>query len=280
MEEGPPVQGVILLGVQRFARERFGPDFWRMVENDVNIAGRLYLPSQSYSMSEVDSVIGSVSRHSGMSVPLVLESIGDYVAPDMFGVYASLIDPQWNLLDVLLRSETIVERAALKHGIKLANTPVQGRAGSNGEMILAYRSPWRICQLIKGLVRGLGAHMDQPVSIEEVRCMSTGGPSCEFAVKVERMRPTRTRMASAPGGTGFGKSGSGERAERVSSLPPSTSRGDTRSTPGLAAPIRFDRHTPLPPEPQFTTTRTSNFPPPADSDLGAFGPDFPGNRRR
>ncbi len=281
MELGALVQGVILLGTQRFARERFGPDFWRMIETDVNIAGRLYLPAQSYPMSEVDAVIGSVSRHSGMSVPLVLESIGDYIAPDMFGAYASLIDPQWNLLDVLLRSEAIVERAALKHGIKLANTPVQGRAGNNGEMILAYRSPWRICQLIKGLVRGLGAHMDQPVNIEEVRCTSTGSSSCEFAIKVERVRPPRQRMPSVPERMGLPKSTTGERPDRASSLPPSPfPRPDTRSTPGLSAPQRFDSKAPQPSEPGFsTTTRTTNLPPPPDYNDGFPGRDPSGNRR-
>jgi hypothetical protein len=281
MEQGAMVQGVILLGVQRFARERFGPDFWRMVESDVNTSGRLYLPSQTYPMSEVDAVIGSVSRHSGMTVPLVLESIGDYVAPDMFGAYASLIDPQWNLLDVLLRIEAIVERAALKHGIKLANSPLEGRAGSNGEMVLSYQSPWRICPLIKGLVRGLGAHLNQPVTIDEVRCMSTGSSACEFAVKVQLARPARQRMGSVPDRMGFGKSNPGERLDRASSLPPAPSpRPDTRSAPGLLAPHRFDRNTPMPPEPSIPPARPSNPPPPFDSDSGPGGYDTPGHRRR
>lgn len=238
------MQGVVLLGIQRFARERFGPDFWRMVETDAGIAGRLYLPSQSYPMSEVDAAIGSVSRHSGMSVPMVLESIGDYVAPDMLAAYSSLIEPQWGLLDVLLRSEAIVERAALKHGIKLANSPIEGRTGSNGDIVLAYRSPWRICQLVKGLVRGLGAHLNEPVTIEELRCAAMGSPACEWAVKIERVRPMRSRMASVPSALGNGKS---IPAERPSAAPP---------------------------------PRPSNIPPPPDSEGGYALPDPFGIRRR
>lgn len=282
------MQGVILLGIQRFAKERFGADFWRQVENDVGIAGRLYLLSQSYPMSEVDSVIGSVSRHSGMAIPMVLESVGDYVAPDMLGAYASLIDPQWNLLEILLRIDAIVERGALKHGVKLANSPVLGRPGSNGEIILEYRSPWRICPLIKGLVRGLGAQMNQPVTIDEMRCMAAGNPSCEWAVKVERARPARQRMASVPTGLGSLKSNPFDRADRPSSLPPSPTqspipglRADTRSTPGLSAPQRFDRNTPLPPEPVYPTpNRTTNMPPAPDSNGDMWGDDPFGNRRR
>lgn len=274
------MQGVILLGIQRFVRERFGSDFWRQVESEASITGRLYLPSQFYPIVEVDSVIGSVSRHSGMSIPMVLESIGDYIAPDMLGAYASLIDPQWNMLDVLLHSEAIVERGALKHGIKLTNTPVEGRPGLNGEIVLTYHSSWRICQLIKGLVRGLGAHMEQPVLIDEIRCMSANSSVCEFAVKVERVRPSRQRMASAPNGMGMGKSTPGD---RPSSLPPSPGhfpRVDTRSTPGLAAPRtqRYESPTPLDSTPP--PKRTTNMPPAPDSDSGSFSLDSLKNRRR
>lgn len=277
------MQGVILIGVQRFVRERFGSDFWRVVETEANIVNRLYLPSQSYPMTEVDSVIGSVSRHSGMSIPMVLESIGDYVAPDMLGAYASLIDPQWNLLDVLLHSEAIVERGALKHGTKLSHTPIEGHTGKSGEIVLTYHSPWRICQFIKGLVRGLGAQMHQPVLIDEIRCMSANSSACEFAVKVERVRPSRQRMASVPGGFGEPKSAPGA---RPSSLPPSPShfpRVDARSSPGLGAPSsqRYDSPSPL--DPAQIPKRPTNMPPAPEADSGSYSLDsldLLKNRRR
>jgi len=211
-----------------------------------------------------------------MTVPLVLESVGDYVAPDMLGAYANMIEPQWTLLDVLLRSEAIVERAALRHGIKLANPPLQGRVGGNGEILLAYQSTWRICPFIKGLVRGLGAQMNEPVTIEEVCCMSGGSPLCEFAVKAERGRVARQRMSSITGGMGALRSASGERVDRVSSLPPAPSplpRADARSSPGQSPPNRTDRNTPIPPRPEIPKARTTNPPPP-------FDPDIPALRRR
>jgi len=274
------MQGVILLGAQRFVRNRFGGDFWRIVETEANVVGRLYLPSQSYPTAEVDSVIGSVSRHSGMTIPMLLESIGDYIAPDVLGAYASLLDPQWDLLDVLLHSDAIVERGALKHGVKLLNSPIQGRPGTNGDVVLTYHSPWRICQLIKGLLRGLGAHMEQPVLIDEMRCVLANSSECEFLVKVERVRPSRQRMASVPTGLGGSRSNPGD---RPSSLPPSPGhfpRPDTRSTPGLTAPQPNRYESPAPADPTQVPKRTTNIPPAGDSDSGVFSVDSFKNRRR
>jgi predicted hydrocarbon binding protein len=222
----------------------------------------------------------SVSRHSGMTVPLVLESIGDYVAPDMLGAYASLIDPQWMVLDILLHCEAIVEKGASKLGTKLARVPVSARVGSNGEILLAYQSQWRICQFIKGLVRGLGAHMDQPVLIDELRCMSASSPICEFAVKAERMRPARSRMASVSSEFAINtKSSSLGRLDRNSSLPPSP-RGEPRSTPGLSAPMppRFDPSHQFDPAP--STKRPTYLPPPAESDSGSYSLESLKNKRR
>jgi predicted hydrocarbon binding protein len=263
------VQGVILIGMQRFVRERFGDEFWRTVEAEVNISGRLYLPSQRYPISEVDAVVASVSRHSGMTVPMVLESVGDYVAPDMLGAYANMIEPQWTLLEVLLHSEAIVERAAKKFGITFANSPVRGRAGANGEIVLAYQSSWRICPFLKGLVRGLGAVMDLPVSIEEIRCMTRGSASCELVVKAERSR-SRGRMASVPGSGSIAPPKMP--ADRASSLPSAP-----RSIPGQPPSSKSERHTPLPPKPDMPAGRTSNLPPLPEPDFSGMGP---GNRRR
>jgi hypothetical protein len=274
------VQGVILLGVQKFARVRFGSDFWRIVETEADVVGRLYLPSQFYPTAEVDSVIGSVSRHSGMSIPMVLESIGDYIAPDVLGAYGSLLDPQWDLLDVLLHSDAIVERAALKLGVKLPESPIYGRPGPNGEIVLTYHSPWRICHLIKGLLRGLGAHMEQPVLIDELRCVTAHSPECEFSVKVERVRPSRHRMASVPNGLANPRSIPGD---RPSSLPPSPGhfpRPDSRSTPGLTGPASNRYESPSPTDSMQPPKRTTNIPPPGDSDSGVFSLDSFKNRRR
>lgn len=250
------MQGVILIGIQRFVRERLGSDFWRTVESEANIVGRLYLPSHAYPMSELDAVVASVSRHSGMSVSLVLETVGDYLAPDMLGAYANMLDPNWGLLEILLRSEAIIERAALKHGERLEPPPLTGRAGVNGEVVVTYQGIWRICPLIKGLIRGFGAHMDQPVLIDESRCMLMGSSSCEMGVRLERARPMRQRMSSVPSGmSAFRPS-----VDRASSLPPApSSRNENKAFPGPT------RQTMPPPAP---AARTSQLPPsPLDFEL-------------
>lgn len=275
------MQGVIILGTQRFARERFGADFWRVVDSETNLAGRLYLPSQCYPTAEVDAVIGSVSRHSGMTIPMVLESVGDYIAPDLLAAYSSIVDPQWTLLDILLHSEAIVERAALRHGVALQHSPIEGRVGKDGEIIVVYQGQWRICPLIKGIIRGLGAHMNQPASVDELRCVAAGSRMCEWGVKVERIRTPRSKMASIPTGVGISRS---NLTDRPSSLPPAPApspvpRFDTKSTPGIPSPYRFERHTPLPPEPTYGTTRKTSFPASADSDNEKSGQDSERRRR-
>ncbi|HMY21022.1 MAG TPA: heme NO-binding domain-containing protein [Polyangium sp.] len=275
------MQGVIILGTQRFVRERFGAEFWRMVDIDANLGNRLYLPSQCYPMADVDAVISSVSRHSGMTIPMVLESVGDYVAPDLLAAYSGIIDPQWGLLDILLHGEAIIERAALRHGNPLPHSLIEARVGKEGEIIVAYQGPWRICPLVKGIFRGLGAHLNQPATVDELRCVSAGSRICEWGVKVERARAMRPRMTSVTG-VGIVRT---NLTDRPSSLPPAPAptplpRFDTKSSPGIPTPYRPERHTPLPPEPTYGTTRKTNLPPSFDSDNEKSGQDPQGNRRR
>jgi hypothetical protein len=78
--------------------------------------------------------------------------------------------------------------------------------------------------LLKGVVRGLGATLDQPVTMDEQRCMATGASSCEFTVKAEREQkaPLRRRLTPPPISAAAVKAAMfGERSTDRPSAPPS-----------------------------------------------------------
>ncbi|WP_153819363.1 heme NO-binding domain-containing protein [Polyangium spumosum] len=178
--------GVILLGFQNYVRDRLGEELWRTVQTEAGVAGRVYLPSQSYPGEELQALVSSLSRLTGMTMPLVLESFGDKLAAELLRVYGGLLDPRWRVLDVLIHSEELVERMAQRNGDITPQSPLTGRWGKDGEVILSYQSHLKHCALIKGIVRGMGANLEQPVLIEEIRCMLTGATACELAVRLER----------------------------------------------------------------------------------------------
>lgn len=187
------VLGVILLGFQNYVRERLGEELWRTVQNEAGVVDRVYLPSQTYPGEELTALVTSVSRLTGMSTPLVLESFGDKLAAELLRMFGGLLDPKWRVLDVLVHSEELVERMAQRSGDLAPQSPITGRWGREGEVVLIYQSHLRNCALVKGIVRGIGANLEQPVLFEESRCMSAGATACELAVRLERAQQLTER---------------------------------------------------------------------------------------
>jgi len=180
------VQGVILVGLRKFVRERLGDGTWRTVQEEAGVTDRVYLPVHAYPDEELIDLVASISRLTGMSTALVLESFGDYIVGDLLKAYSSLIDPSWKLLDILTHCDELVARVNRRHGGGTTVVPVKARVGLSGEVVLIYSSSLRLCALLKGVVRGLGSHLEQPVVLEEICCAQAGASACEIAVRLER----------------------------------------------------------------------------------------------
>lgn len=247
------VLGVILLGFQNFVRERLGEELWHTVRKDAGIGDRVYLPAQSYPGEDLYALVSSVSRLSGMSTPLVLESFGDTLASDLLRVYGGLLDPKWRMLDVLVHSEQLVEQMAQRIGEIATPSPLAGRWGKDGEVLLVYQSRLKLCALIKGIVRGLGANLEQPVVFEELRCMHAGSTACELSVKLERTqhadRPHGLRRRHTPPAISVAAVRGamlGARSQTPSAPPPSSGVISTRtSSPSSAPGARSEPPSPL-----------------------------------
>jgi hypothetical protein len=180
------VQGVILVGLRKFVRERLGDGTWRTVQEEAGVTDRVYLPVHGYPDEELAALVASISRVTGMSAALVLEGLGDYIVGDLLKMYSSVLDPSWKMLDILTHCDEVFTRASRRYGGKSNLVPVSSRMGPGGEVVLMYSSPLGLCSLVKGIVRGLGSHLEQPVLLDEICCALTGASACEIVVRLER----------------------------------------------------------------------------------------------
>jgi len=282
------VQGVILLGLQKFVRERFGESLWSTILLDAGLGGRVYLPVQTYPGAEIVALTASLSRHSGMSTQLVLESFGDALAQSLVEQYATEVDPRWKFFDLLVQGDELIERIQRKNGASMPHSPITGRWGREGEVVLSYQSPLPLCALVKGVVHGLGATLEQPVIVEELRCMAQGAVSCEFSVRPARERQSslRRRLTPPPLSALAIKAamlGVGDRSDRPSqppslpppSMPPS-SKGEQSAVSSSRPTHRPDPAT-IPPA-SGVTTRPSPSNPPGSAPGASSIPGAPGSR--
>lgn len=168
------------------------------------LADRIYLPLQTYPSRELGEILRQVAEATGAPLSRLLEEYGEFIAPDLLRMHATLLDPSYRLLDIVGRSHEILTRMVLqKKAAVPLSTSLRGRRVSAHEALLTYSSPQRLCAIVKGVVRGAATHLGEPaVLITEPKCMLSGHEHCEIHVKTSslsvRRAPRSSRGLDAP----------------------------------------------------------------------------------
>lgn len=195
------MHGIIFLYLQKFAQQRVlqpGPlpgkegardqaQVWERLLTEAGLRQTSYSAVREYPDEDALALVGAASRALNLPVPAVLESFGEFLAPELLELYNTLIPPDWKTLDVIANTEELIH-AAVRVRNPGARPPVLlCLRTSPTELQIMYSSRRRMCSLAKGIVTGLARHFGETVAINDEACMLRGDPFC--ALQVIQLEP-------------------------------------------------------------------------------------------
>ena len=178
------MHGIIFSELRKYVDTTLGNGAWTATLADAGLANKLYLPIQEYPDTDVVALVTSASRTTGLPVPSILEDFGEFIAPALLGLYRTLVKPEWKTLDLLEHTEQTI------HSVVRARNPGAKPAELSAVRVgpdlvdLTYFSQRKLCPVAKGIVRGMGKHFGEEITINEVACMHSGAPACRMEVRV------------------------------------------------------------------------------------------------
>jgi hypothetical protein len=110
-----PLNGTVFIEIGKFAQSRIGEQSWRDVLKRAAIPERVYYRVADYPDAEASAQLAALA--SALHEPLgdVIESLGEFIAPDLLRMARYWIEPQWKTLDLIANTElTIHETCARK----------------------------------------------------------------------------------------------------------------------------------------------------------------------
>ena len=145
-----------------------------------------YLPSGVYPDDGAVAMLQSVADTTGEPLGDVVERFGEFLAPHLFKVAGTTVDPTWKVLDLVEQTDRIIHSM-----IRIKNPGAKPPALETvrvdpQELHLVYASSRRLCRLARGLIRGMARHLGELVEIEETSCMLHGDPFCTFVIRTHR----------------------------------------------------------------------------------------------
>jgi predicted hydrocarbon binding protein len=178
------MNGLIFIEIGRFAQSRLGDQAWREVQRLAGVPPRIYYRVADYPDEDIAALLSALSATLHEPVAEILQSLGEFIVPDLIKMARSWIEPEWKTVELIANTEKTIHETLRSEG-SLTNPP-RLRCQMNGpdEVVVVYDSPRRMCALAKGIITGVAKHYGERVTIAEPRCMLKGGSECRLVVNV------------------------------------------------------------------------------------------------
>ena len=161
------MHGIIHAELKKYVETNHGPEAWRAILDKAGLGNKIYMAVSTYEDAEAVAIVRAASALTGVPPLEILEDFGLFIAPDLLGMYKSLIDPSWKTADLFVNVEdTIHTVVRMKNpGATPPNLKFK-RVGPN-ELHFHYDSPRQMSSVAKGIMKGVADHYGEKLDIKE-----------------------------------------------------------------------------------------------------------------
>jgi hypothetical protein len=180
------MHGSIFLELQNYVGAKLGAGAWSSLLSAAGMNGREFDMLSEYPDADLARLVTTASTSTGTPASVLLEDFGAFIAPDLLEMFWGSIDPQWRTLDVIEHTEDTIHKVVRIKNPGAHPPELKTTRPRPDEVLVEYRSARRLCQVAKGIVRGLALHFGETVVIHETDCMHSGQERCLISVRLER----------------------------------------------------------------------------------------------
>ena len=161
------MHGIIHTELQKYVETNHDHEMWCAVLDKAGLGNKIYALIGTYEDAEANAIVRALSALTGVPRLEILEDFGLFIAPDLLGMYRTLIDPSWKTADLLANVEdTIHKLVRLRNPGALPPQLKFERVGPN-ELRFHYDSPRQMAAMAKGIMNGVAKHYGETLEIEE-----------------------------------------------------------------------------------------------------------------
>ncbi len=178
------MHGIIHGELKKYVVSKMGADTWNALVEKAGLQGRHHDPTKAYPDEDALALVGAAVEMTGLEANAILEDFGAFLAPDLLGLYATYVNPQWRTLDLLEHTESTIHRVVRASEPSATPPRLDVKRIARDRALLHYRSERKMCAVAKGIIRGAAEHFGESIQIREPRCMHAGDAACEIEVSV------------------------------------------------------------------------------------------------
>ena len=176
------MHGIVFEELREFVWRSYGPETWSELLAAAVPDRRFYAPDAGYPDEELEALVAEISDRTGVTRGDLLHSFGTFVAPTLLDLYRPMLDPGWNLLELLENVEETIHRVVRLDDPTASPPRLRVERTGDERVLIHYDSGRRMCDFAKGIVDGLQDEYGQRVAVTDLSCMLRGDPTCTIEV--------------------------------------------------------------------------------------------------
>jgi predicted hydrocarbon binding protein len=156
-----------------------GEETWKALLKANGYGYKIFFPVTEYRDEELVALAKSAAEALHTPLPAVLEDFGAYVGNKLMTFYHMYTrDEQWKTFDVIENAGGCIHNAIHKHNSMRKPPKLSAHRETDDLLVLRYQSHRKMCDVVKGVIRGLGERYGESFHIEETCCMHDGAREC------------------------------------------------------------------------------------------------------
>lgn len=180
---GGGMHGLLMYSLRHYVEQRRGAETWAQVVQACGLAETTYVPARSYPDAEALQLLAATAQILEQPQDRLLEDFGEFVVPTLLSIYGSLVPAEWRTLELLENVERTIHRVVRMRDPQAQPPGLRCRRLDDGQIVIVYDSPRRLCALARGIIRGVARHYGEQVEITDDQCMLHGDAVCELRVR-------------------------------------------------------------------------------------------------
>jgi hypothetical protein len=175
------MKGVIYNLLESCVSAEYGEDAWDDLLETAGVDGA-YTSLGSYSDAEFVSLVSAASEAFAKPRDVIIRWFGRESVPLLAEQFPELFVAHPSMRDFVLALNRI-HHSEVRKLYTDADLPTFGYDGTGERMlVLAYRSPRKLCAFGEGLLEGAAAHYGEQIEIEQPDCMLRGDDHCTIQI--------------------------------------------------------------------------------------------------
>ncbi|GAB3032464.1 heme NO-binding domain-containing protein [Natronobiforma cellulositropha] len=176
------MHGLVHRTLKQYISEKAGERSWETVRERAGVDAKLYLPVTHYEDAEFDALVDALASMSGHGRDAIERDVGYFLAEPFVGTFRSYLRTEWEFEDLLESLAEVADALATERGETKPPTLACERLETD-RLQVSYRSDRSYPALAHGLLEGVAAAYDEPVTV--TRISETGDEDARFEVRLE-----------------------------------------------------------------------------------------------